>query len=210
MKQPNRKYAWLPWLSEYDQARLVSFLVKHNLLEYDPLGRLPLANGATTDLKINLRNTRDAPEALQFIAQLYRKPLEELHITRFIEVPYAVSGIAGVLASQSGIPYMTLRETPKRGMRRDAWHIGTYCAHDRIAIIDDVITDGSSKITPFRYCMNVLDISVVAIIVLVDREGGWGEVFAKENISAVLWPGMTHNDVRRHLKALGHDSERKH
>ena len=157
-----------------------------------------LSGGVKTDIYINLRYARSSADALEFFTRCLENPLRRLDIARFVEVPDSVSCFAGPLLTRTKIPYITIRETEKVGRVLKGRIIGEYHFGERVAMFDDVIQDGATKIDPYRVCVGV-GLRPETLVVLVDREGGWREKFEKEKIAMNVWAGMTLHDVRRHL-----------
>jgi len=181
-----------------EQAGVVEQLLRFGLLKYDNRRELPLKSGGTTDVYINLRDARNDPEAIRFIAGLFALPLKYLRVDRFVEVPDSVSCFAGPLSVNTGIPYLTIRGQAKEGRVADAKVIGTARRGDRVIILDDVITNGESKIVPYRKCLG-LGLRTEGLVVLVDRQQGWQKLLSSQGIQPPVWAGMTLDDVRRHL-----------
>lgn len=186
------------WLDPSEQEDVMERLLGWDLVKYDNNRNLPLKSGGKTDIYINLRDARNYPEAIQYISRLFSDPLRRLEVDRFVEIPDAVSCFAGPMSQMTGVPYITIRGEPKEGRVAKATIIGSPRVGDRVAMIDDVITDGASKISPYRECKK-LGLAVRSLVVLVDRQQGWHTTFAREGIGLHVWPGMTLHDVRRHL-----------
>lgn len=195
--KPNEEY----WLGPGEQQQLVKLLYDVGIIKYDPEGKLPLKKGGTTDLYINLRDLRSEPLYLEMVAEHYISVLEDLEVTHFAEVPDAVSCIAGVVSVGASLPYVTIRDKPKEGRVSNKNFIGRFHASEPLVIIDDVITDGASKIEPIRECLNA-DVKLGPLIVLVDRDDGWKEKFAQENIEQAVWAAMSLSRVREIVKSL--------
>jgi orotidine-5'-phosphate decarboxylase len=187
-----------PWLYPEEKAAIVRKLYEYGLLKFDNERNLPLKSGGTTDVYINLRDARNTPEAITFLAELFAIPLRRLGISRFVEVPDSVSCFAGPLAVLTGLPYLTIREQGKEGRVADAKVIGNSQKGEKVAMVDDVITDGGSKIIPHQKCLE-LGLLDIALIVLVDRQQGWRRHLREAGIDLPVWAGMTLHDVRRHL-----------
>jgi orotidine-5'-phosphate decarboxylase len=191
-----------PWLFPEEHSEIVKFLYYHGLLKFSNSRDLPLKSGGKTDVYINLRDARNSPEAIKFIAELFSIPLSRRHPDRFIEIPDSVSCFAGPLSINTRIPYLTIREQAKEGRVADAKMIGSAKVGDKVWMIDDVITDGASKIAGYQMCRQ-LGLQNEGLIVLVDRQQGWKEFLGKKGINMPVWPGMTLHDVRRQLIELG-------
>lgn len=188
------------WIPREHQRSVVSGLHDLKLLKFDNKRSLPLKMGGTTDIYISLREARNNPKAIEYLTDLFAEPVQRLGVSRFVEVPDSVSCFAGPLSIKTGLPYLTIREEAKEGRVSKARTIGETNPRERICIIDDVITDGASKVEPIRECYR-LDTIIEALVVLVDRQQGW-----QKNISSTgvpVWAGMTLHDVRRELIALG-------
>jgi len=187
-----------PWLYPEEREAVVAGLLEHGLLKFDNARSLPLKSGGKTDVYINLRDARDAPATIELLADLFSIPLRRLGIKRFVEVPDSVSCFAGPLAMKTGIPYLTIREDSKANRVADARVIGHPAKFESVCIIDDVITNGESKIVPYQKCVD-LNLNVQALVVLVDRQQGWKKHLTAAGVDLPVWPGMTLHDVRRQL-----------
>lgn len=185
------------WLIPEEQDQLVAALLKYEIIKTSNKRDLPLKMGGTTDIYINLREARNYPEAISFVADAFRNPLMRLRTDRFVEVPDAVSCFAGSISERMQLPIVTIREEAKAGRVVKGKLIGKLLPGEIIAIIDDVITDGASKITPYNECLKY-GVNP-SLIVLVDRQQGWKKKFASEGVSMPVWPGMTLHDIRYRL-----------
>lgn len=187
-----------PWLDPAEQVEVVKRLLGHDLIRYSNARDLPLKSGGKTDIYINLRDARNDPRAMRFVAGLFENPLRRLGVRRFVEVPDSVSCFAPLLARRLGHGYITVRESAKGGRVAKASTIGQMNYGERVAMFDDVITDGASKVEPYWECIRG-GLKVKDLVVLVDRQQGWRKKFAAEKIDMNAWPGMTLHDVRRFL-----------
>jgi len=191
-----------PWLFPYEQEHAIEQLLRFGLIKWDNKRRLPLKSGGKTDIYITLRNARNYAAANDFLAQTYIGPLKKLGVDRFVEVPDSVSCFAGPLSITTNVPYLTIRSAAKEGRVSDTKIIGDVRYGDRVAIMDDVITDGDSKIGPSLTCAQ-RGLIVEALVVLVDRQQGWRQHLPKNGVHLPVWAGMTLHDVRRFLIGRG-------
>jgi orotidine-5'-phosphate decarboxylase len=169
------------------------------LLKYDNARKLPLKKGGNTDLYINVRDARSSPDELRFLGNQYANALRRLGVKRIIEVPEAVSPLAGYVSAITDIPLVTIREEAKAGRVVSGKFIGEINPGDRVAIMDDVITDGASKFAALNEIKHV-GAELAALVVLVDRQQGWKKKFAEAGFGDVpVWAGMTLHDVRKYL-----------
>jgi orotidine-5'-phosphate decarboxylase len=190
------------WLTPGEQDQVIEGLLAYGLIKSDNSRKLPLKSGGMTDVYINLRDCRKSPGATAFLARIFENPLRRLRAERLIEMPSALSGVAGVLSEQLGIPYVTIRDTAKEGRVSDAEIIGEFVVGENSVMFDDVVTDAGTKVPAFRACMN-RGVKPSGLVVLVDRQQGWKTMFAKEGIDLPVWAGMTLHDVRKYLVKNG-------
>lgn len=186
------------WLTPQEVAYVINELLQFGLIKYSNARDLPLKSGGKTDIYINLREARSNPDAIAFLATVFFNPLLRLGIERFVEVPDSVSCFAGPLAIKSGLPYITVRESAKEGRVAKAKVIGRAGRGEKVCIIDDVITDGASKLSPYKECLS-MGVKLLPLVVLVDRQQGWEETFKKLGVQMNVWAGMTLHDVRKYL-----------
>jgi orotidine-5'-phosphate decarboxylase len=138
-----------------------------------------------------------------YISRVFANPLFRLNPDRFVEVPDAITPFSSRIASFIDRPYFTIRREEKEGRVADAKISGECFPGDRVAIYDDVITDGQSKVGPYRECI-ARDANLLPLVVLIDRQQGWKANFIKQGINMNVWPGQTLHDVRRHLIENGY------
>jgi len=190
------------WIPRAMQGQVVAWMLEAGLIKHDNTRNLPLKKSGFTDVYVNLRNARSHPEALKVLAELYAYPLRWLNPDIFVEVPDAVSCIAGPLAMVLDKPYLTVRVQAKEGRATDANVIGSCEPGQSVVIVDDVITNGASKVLPYQSCLD-RRLAVQALVVLVDRQQGWQEDFRELGVRVPVWAGMTLHDVRRELVHMG-------
>lgn len=187
------------WLTSWEQKEVIEKMLLWNLIKWDNARKLPLKKGGVTDVYIMLRDMRNHPEAQKFFGQLYSNPIMRLKAQRFIEVPTAVSGLASQISTCANIPYITVRDNPKKGRVAAADYIGEFRRGEVVPIIDDVITDGASKIVPYTVAKRFGVKPDVPMVVLVDRQQGWEEKFFELGIKSDVWSAMTLHTIRRYL-----------
>ena len=186
------------WLTPGEQDEAIEALWQAGLLKCDNWHKLPLKSGGTTDIYVNLRMMRSDPAIMTYLARLFANPLRRLRLDRFVEVPEAVSPMAGLISSLESLPMVTIREEVKQGRVSGGMIVGELKSGDRVAIIDDVITDGVSKIPALTVLRDILS-DVVALVVLVDRQQGWAKKLPDSGFCTPVWPAMTLHDIRRYL-----------
>ena len=187
------------WLCHGEQEEAIALMLEGGLLKWDNKRNLPLKSGGKTDIYVNLRMMRSKPSVTMELARLYENPLRRLRVERFVEVPEAVSPMAGAISVATGIPLVTIREEAKEGRVISGQLIGDLNPGDMVAIIDDVITDGASKI-PALTKLRSAAARIAGMVVMVDRQQGWKKKLAQAGFGDIgVWPGMTLHHVRKFL-----------
>lgn len=185
-------------LTPEERDVVIGMLFEFNLIKYDKGGKLPLAHGGTTDLYVNLRNARDDHEAMGFLSEVYVSMLKDRVPTRILEVPHAVTCFTQGICSDLRIPLVTMR-TEVKANRVSGELIGTILKGDAIALVDDVITDGASKIPALKLCRERK--ATAALVVLVDREEGWQRVLEEAGFGDTeVFAGMILDHIRDYLR----------
>lgn len=190
------------WLSPVEQETVIDAMLKYGILKISNLRDLPLKMGGTTDIYVNLRQARNHPEAIRFFGDMFANPVRRLRADRIAEIPQAVSCFAGYMSVATGLPMVTVRETPKGGRVSDANIIGEMKHGEHIALFDDVITDGASKFDGFKAITSKG--ARPTLVVAVDRQQGWQEKFTRLGINMPVWSGMTLHDIRSYLIRKGY------
>lgn len=191
------------WLCPGEQEEAISRLINASLIKWDNSRSLPLKKGGNTDIYINLRMMRSRPYMIRFLSDLYANPLRRLRLDRFVEVPEAVSLLAGAVSVETGIPAVTVREQAKEGRVVSGQLIGDLNPGERVGIIDDVVTDAASKI-PALVALRKAAAEIVGLVVLCDRQQGWKKKLVEAGFGDVgVWAGFTLHDVRKHLVNKG-------
>ena len=191
------------FLTPPEKRETIKECLKAELLKWDNKRELKTKDGDTTDIYANLREMRNTPSVIDFLAETYANALRRLRVDRLIEVPEAVSPLAGVISVKTGLPLVTIREEAKANRVVSGKLIGKLRYGDRVAILDDVVNDGESKIAPI-IAARAAGANVAALVVLVDRQKGWKKKLADAGLGDVpVWPGMTLHDIRKYLVGKG-------
>ncbi len=189
------------WLEPDEQLKMCVMMKECGLLKHSPRGDLRLKDGSTTDLYFDLRQHRGSAKATEFLARAFSRSILDLDVKRFVEIPQALSSLAGVITVMTGIPFVTVREEPKKGREYDEWFIGPFEKGDKVCVIDDVVSTGRTKVPAIKRCVEA-GLNVVAVVVLIERTKEWHDTFRENDLDVLVWPGMTISDVRRHLTTL--------
>jgi uridine monophosphate synthetase len=133
-------------------------------------GDFTLKSGIQSPIYLDLRLIISYPELLSKIAVSLVEISADLEFDRIAGIPYTALPIATAFSIISGKPMVYCRKEMKAygtGNRIEGvWHPG-----EKVLIIDDLITDGGSKLETFSiYKEGGLQVSDT--IVLIDREQG--------------------------------------
>lgn len=197
---------WLPF--EPARRAAVKALLEYGLIKHDPAGKLPLKSGGTTDLYANLRDCRSNPAALRWLASIFGQAIENLDEERrrdgqnpvnvIVDIPSAMTPVIGVIAASLGLKIFTIRDVPKPG-RVESDTIGRLDEGDAVLVLDDVMTDGASKVKPIE-TLRDRGFEPVAVMVLVDRDQGWRAKPDDTTFHGVpVWSGLRLDDIRAAL-----------
>lgn len=191
------------WLTPGEQEEAIVEMYNGNVIVYSPDRILPLKSGGFTDIYVNLRLMRSQPHLMHYLSELYANPLRRLRLNRFIEVPEAVSPMAGAISISTNLPVVTIREEAKPGRMVKGKTIGDLRPGERVAIIDDVVTDGASKIAALS-TLRSMGVGVAAMVVMVDCQQGWKKKLTELGFGDIpVWAGMTLHDIRKYLVKNG-------
>ena len=133
-------------------------------------GNFKMKSGLMTPVYIDLRVLVSAPKVLKEIAQEYVKILKKLSFKRMIGLPYTALPIVANIAAINNKPWIYMRKEVKEYGTKKAIE-GAYNTGEKIVMIDDMITNGLSKVETLKP-LEELGLKIKDIVVLVDREQG--------------------------------------
>ena len=145
-------------------------------------GEFKLKSGIMSPVYCDFRGLVSKPELLREIGQALGERAKQIGYgskpgDRLAGIPYAglPLGVAASLAS--GIPMIYPRKEVKDyGTRRLIE--GEFSQSDRVLVIDDIITDGASKIEAIEP-LKEAGLVVEDVLVILDREQGGGKILAR-------------------------------
>lgn len=151
-------------------------------------GKFKLKSGLESPMYMDLRLFISYPKFLKKIAKVYAQMLEPLQYDRLAGVAYAALPIAGAISLENERPWIYMRkEGLAKGYGLKKSIEGEYNEGDVVAVIDDLVTKGDSKIEVIQP-FNDNGLVIKDFVVLIDYEKGANELLKKRgyNLHAFL------------------------
>lgn len=144
-------------------------------------GAFTLKSGEVSPIYLDLRRLINDPAVLRRVARAYARLLAPLRFDRIAGIPYAALPIATAISLEGGWPLIYPRREVKEYGTRAAIE-GAHESGETIAIIDDLVTTGGSKIETLHK-LQAAGLVARDIVVLIDRDQGAREVLAAEGLT---------------------------
>jgi len=175
--------------SEDKAAEITEFLIRNNVFKF---GDFTLKSGRRSPYFYNARNLSNG-EALKQVSKYYADLIEEnkLEFDVILGPAYAgitlAAGIANELATRGkSVRFVYDRKEIKEyGDKADKIFVGTLNERDRILIVDDMMTDGGTKLQMLEKIQAIgKKLKVVGLAILFDRQekGKQGKKVAAEEL----------------------------
>ncbi len=133
-------------------------------------GDFTLKSGIKSPVYIDFRVLVANPPLLREIGEILGQESRKIGCDLLGAIPYAALPIGVSASIASGIPLIYSRKEAKQYGTRKLIE-GEYSPGDRVLIVDDIVTDGASKIeaiVPFKEA----GLEISDILVIIDREQG--------------------------------------
>ena len=143
-------------------------------------GDFTLASGRKSPIYIDLRILPSVPKSMEVIAEELGKAAKDMGITVVAGAETAGIPIAMAISMKTGIPMVYVRRKPKR-YGTNSMIEGILTKEDKAVLIDDLITNGGSKMT-FIDGIKQAGAAVNDVLVILDREQGGSETLSKEGV----------------------------
>lgn len=158
-----------------EKEELVEALISAGALKF---GKFVLSSGRESNYYVDLRIIPSFPDLFSEVIEAYVSMISPYDFDRIAGIETAGIPIATGVSLKTKIPMIYVRkEAKKHGTGKVVE--GVVHEGDEVALVDDVITTGASKVRAIN-ALRALGVKVEHVFVLVDREEGGRERLKQE------------------------------
>lgn len=139
-------------------------------------GEFKLKSGIMSPVYVDFRGLVSKPDLLKEIGHALAEKANLIGCDRIAGIPYAGIPLAVAASLAGGIPMIYPRKEVKDYGTRKAIE-GAYSQGEKVLVIDDIITDGASKIEAIEP-LKEAGLVVTDVLVILDREQGGDKILA--------------------------------
>ena len=162
-------------INKYRHVELILSLARVGAIKF---GEFTLKSGIVSPIYLDLRILVAYPEVMRQVAKAYTGLLRTVTYDRMAAVPYAAMPLVAATSAENSQPWIyTRKEAKDYGTKKMIE--GEYSAGETIVVVDDMTTNGASKlevIAPFEK----EGLIVKDVVVLLDRQQGAAKILAKK------------------------------
>lgn len=143
-------------------------------------GSFQLASGRESPVYIDLRILPSYPKSMNIVTEELVKLIKTLEVDVVAGAESAGIPLSTAVSIKTGIPMVYVRRRPK-GYGTDSMIEGVLDKNQNVVLIDDLITNGGSKIK-FLNGIRQAGGKIADIVVVLDREQGGEDMLSNEGI----------------------------